>query len=145
MCATIGLIWPCIWCKTVPENYEMVVMEFGKYKGRIKGSGIQYCNPILDCVHVSTKNQILNIPTSKVVDVRGNPVDVSGVINFRILNTKKAILDVENYSSFVNNQALAVLKTVCSKYPYESNSDEHEDVSLRGETEQVRQEMKSVL
>ena len=94
---------------------------------------------------MSTKNQILNIPTSKVVDVRGNPVDVSGVINFRILNTKKAILDVENYSIFVHNQALAVLKTVCSKYPYENNSDEHEDVSLRGETEQVRAEMKNKL
>lgn len=56
----------------------------------------------------------MHVPVSKVVDIRGNPIDVSGVVNYKILDSKKALLEIENVREFVLNQALAVLKTVCS-------------------------------
>ena len=59
---------------------------------------------------------------------------MSGVVVYKIVDSKKAVLDVENVKTFIANQALAVLKTVCSQYPYETNEDTNEDISLRGET-----------
>ena len=133
-CSFFSLWAPWIWCKNVGEGEELILLEWGKYLGRIRESGLKCVNPILTARRVSVKQSTSNIPTSKVVDIRGSPIDVSGVVVYKIVDSKKAVLDVENVKTFIANQALAVLKTVCSQYPYETNEDTNEDISLRGET-----------
>jgi hypothetical protein len=80
----------------------------------------------------------VNLALSKVVDGRGNPLDVSGIVSFIIVDSKKAAIDIANYREYIANQALAVMKSVCSKYPYESPEGKVHETSLRGETDQVK-------
>merc|ERR1712157_115288 len=79
----------------------------------------------------------------KLLDLKGNPVVVSGVAFWQIEGVKAAVLNVENVYRYVHTTALATLKQVVSKYPYED--DEEGGHSLKTEASAVAQEMCSVL
>jgi regulator of protease activity HflC (stomatin/prohibitin superfamily) len=76
------------------------------------------------------KKWTLDCSKVKVLDVRGNPVLISGIATYRATSAKKPTVDVENpwpgadggaYGlSFLELQAQAVLKKVAAQYPYEA-------------------------
>ena len=61
------------------------------------------------------------MPKIKVVDLKGNPIVIRAIVVFRVTDVIKASLEVQDYTQFVRTQATAVLKSVASKYPYESS------------------------
>jgi len=90
---------------------------------------------------MSTRTRTIDIKKTTVVDKNGNPIIVSGVVTYRIVDTIKAAFDIENLDDYMNRQAMATLKKVCSKYPYESK----DGVSLQTEANQVSKEMVTFL
>ena len=44
--------------------------------------------------------------SNQVADLNGNPVMVSGVVSFRVINSKAAALDVENAKGYVHTQVI---------------------------------------
>ena len=131
----------CGWIKQVNEKEEYVLLNWGEYAGRLTEPGLNFVNPCgISMIRVSTKQIIINIDTAKVLDLRGNPIVVSGVLTYHVVNSKKCALNVQNSHSFISNQALAVMKSVCARYPYQAPSaDEEKDVvSLRGDTDEIK-------
>merc|ERR1712166_839337 len=80
---------------------------------------------------VSTKMITMDLPTSKVADAVGNPVMVSAILNYRVVDSKRALLQVENRTSFVNTNAQAVLKQIVAQYSYDELKAEHDMVNGR--------------
>ena len=100
---------------------EIVVLRFGKYVTTLKTQGIRWIHPIGRALHrISTRDSTLDIAPTTVVEVNGNPIEISAVVVYRVTDTYKAALHVENYRTFVTDQAGAVIKRVASKFPYES-------------------------
>ena len=64
---------------------------------------MHWVNPLFQGRKCSVKQNIIHVPVSKVVDIRGNPIDVSGVVNYKILDSKKALFDVNSVETFVLN------------------------------------------
>jgi regulator of protease activity HflC (stomatin/prohibitin superfamily) len=62
---------------------------------------------------------------------------------WRVTDTAQALFDVEDYKSFVRVQIEAAVRTIGSRYPYDDF--EHHDVTLRGNNEQVRTELRAEL
>lgn len=79
----------------------------------------------------------------KVNDVDGNPIEIAAVIVFRVIDSAKAVFDVENYEEFVKIQSETALRHVATKYPYD-NADE-EGLSLHGNGEEVSEHLKQEL
>jgi regulator of protease activity HflC (stomatin/prohibitin superfamily) len=92
--------------------------------------------------NVSTKKVSVDLANVKVADGNGNPLLLSGVVTYVIKDSKKAALDVENYSTFLLTQGTAVMKQVASMYPYESRNGEP---SLKSEAAHLRQALVSNL
>jgi len=92
-------------------------------------------------IRISTRTQTIDIKKTTVVDANGNPIIVSGVATFRIVDTVKAAFDVDNVQDYMLRQAMATLKKICSKYPYESK----DGVSLQAEADQVARQMVAAL
>lgn len=137
--------WPLMFCGCVPvnEREEQVLLVFGKYYTTIRDPGMHYVNPMgLEKRLVSTKRQNMDIGSAtqslKVADRDGNPVMVSGVISFRIIDSKAAALDVQNAQNFVHTQAQTVLKQIVSRYPYEATDG---TPSLKTETYEIGLEL----
>ena len=67
---------------------------------------------------VSLSRQSIDLPTTKVVDGKGNPLVVSALINYRVRDPKLALFNVENVKNYVNNNGTGVLKTVTGIHSY---------------------------
>merc|ERR1712139_249493 len=81
--------------------------------------------------YVSTKQRTMELPTSKIADAVGNPVMVSAILNYRVVDSKKALLYIENREQYVNTNAQAVLKQTVAQYSYEQLKADHDEVNSR--------------
>jgi regulator of protease activity HflC (stomatin/prohibitin superfamily) len=105
----------------VNPREEIVVLRFGKYVTTLKEQGIRWIHPVGRSLHrISTRDTTLDIPSETVVEKNGNPIQISAVVLYRVSDTVKAALHVENYRQFLTDQAGAVIKRVSSLFPYES-------------------------
>lgn len=120
----------------VNPREEIVVLRFGKFVTTIKSQGIRWIHPVGRVLHrISTRDTTLDITTTTVVEINGNPIEISAVVLYRVQETYNAALNVENYRQFIQDQAGAVVKRVASQFPYESADPAK--ACLKKESEQV--------
>ncbi|KAJ9446633.1 SPFH domain-containing protein [Diplonema papillatum] len=124
----------------VQPNETLIVVCFGKLAQVIPTPG---CYPIVNwgCtfLKLSTKQTTIDTGKSTISDLNGNPVIVSAVVNYHIVNAVKAVFNVENVHDYVHVNAGTVLKSVVSKYPYECK--DHNQPSLKTCSDEVRAEL----
>jgi regulator of protease activity HflC (stomatin/prohibitin superfamily) len=95
---------------------------------------------------VSLRQRTLNGPKLKVNDKNGNPIEIANVIVWRVVNTAKAVFDVDNYEQYVSTQSETALRHVASLYAYDNNEDEAaEQITLRSNIIEVSQALRKEL
>jgi regulator of protease activity HflC (stomatin/prohibitin superfamily) len=105
----------------VNPREEIVVLRFGKYVTTLRTQGIRWIHPVgRKLLRISTRDTTLDIARTTVVEVNGNPIEISAVVVYRVADTYKAAIHVEDYRKFIEDQAGAVVKRVAAKFPYES-------------------------
>lgn len=127
----------------VQPNESRVLTFFGKYAGSIKESGFWMVLPFTLRSAVSLKISNFNSKMLKVNDIDGNPIEIAAVVVFRVVDTAKAIFDVQNYDQFVEIQSETALRHVATKYPYDTFDEK--GYSLRGNSDEVAKELTSEL
>ena len=78
----------------------------------------------MDSHLVSTKVETLAIKGSSVPDLKGSPMHVSVIVNYKIVEPVKAVYAVDDYVGYIKNQSLEVVRTACSRFAYRSSNDE---------------------
>ena len=81
---------------TVEPNQAIVFTSFGKIRKVIKEPGCHY-NPLLNPERISTKVETLQIKGSSVPDLKGSPMVVSAIVNYKIIDPIKTLYAVDNY------------------------------------------------
>ncbi|KHF29660.1 SPFH domain / Band 7 family protein [Anoxybacillus sp. BCO1] len=119
----------------VQPNQAKVVVFFGKYIGTIRDSGLFLTVPLSVRKTVSLRVRNFNSAKLKVNDVEGNPIEIAAVVVFKVIDSAKAIFDVDNYEQFVEIQSETAIRHVATKYPYDTF--ENENISLRGNADVV--------
>ena len=110
-------------------------------------SGMQNANAITGdycSKKLSLKIMTLNNSRQKINDCLGNPVEIGIAVTWRIVDTAKAVFNVDNYKEFLSLQCDSALRHVVRIYPYDvaANVDTTGDGvadegSLRGSSEVV--------
>jgi len=117
---------------SVDAKTEAAVLHMGQLTEMQKKPGLHCAWPCgRDIRYVSTKQNTMELPTSKIADAIGNPVHVSAILNYRVVDAKKALLSVENRQQYVNTNAQAVLKQIVSQYSYDQLKTDHDEVNDR--------------
>lgn len=107
------------WCSKVDTNEQKAVLYWGQYYGTLSEPGMYCMNPWgREMRSVSSKYDTLELKDIKVVDARGNPVIVSGVVTFAFNSAKRASIDVDRPQQYIRLQATAAMKQVAGRYPY---------------------------
>ncbi|WP_416825568.1 SPFH domain-containing protein [Ectobacillus polymachus] len=122
----------------VQPNESSVIIFFGKYLGTIREEGFFLTVPSLR-KRVSLRVCNFNSDTLKVNDIDGNPIEIAAVVVYRVIDTAKALFDVESYNEFVRIQSETALRHVATRYPYDTN--EEKVWSLRGNAEEIANEL----
>lgn len=117
--------------RILQPNESAILIFFGQYVGTIKKSGFRWSLPFTSTNIVSLRYITLNTEPLKVNDAMGNPIEIGAVVVWRIKDSAKAMLSVDNYERYVSVQAETALRTLAVQFPYDSQDDE---VSLRGST-----------
>src|SRR5262245_25477928 len=118
----------------VHPQEEVVVLFWGKLMTILGKPGLSWINVFgRQLIRVSRRQQTIELPKNTVADGNGNPIIVSGIVTFAYTDSRKVALEVEDAHEFARSQAMAVLKQVASKYPYESR----DGVSLKNEASRI--------
>lgn len=123
----------------VQPNQSAVVTFFGRYLGVIRKSGFYLALPFSTRKKVSLRVRNFNSAKLKVNDVNGNPIEIATVVVFSVVDSAKALFEVDEYETFVEIQSEAALRHVASKYPYDQLDDS--GFSLRANTEEIALEL----
>lgn len=110
-------------------NESAILTLFGKYVGTDRSEGLRWAFPFYVKRRLSLRARNFNAPTLKVNDKRGNPVEISAAIVWRVRDTAQAVFEVDDFERYVAIQAEAALRHLASQYAY----DEGEDLAA-GET-----------
>lgn len=127
----------------VQPNESKVLILFGKYTGTVREDGFWWVNPFTSKKHVSLRIRNFNSEKIKVNDLHGNPIEIAAVIVWRVIDSARAIFDVQNYEQFVAIQAETAIRTLASEYPYDTNEGEKE--SLRSSPTEVAENLQKEL
>jgi hypothetical protein len=69
---------------------EAAIMTlFGEYRGTDRSEGLRWANPLYHKRKISLRARNLNAPTLKVNDKRGNPIEISAVVVWRVQDTAR--------------------------------------------------------
>lgn len=127
----------------VQPNDSRVLILFGKYIGTVRTSGFWFVNPFTVRKKVSLRIRNFNSQKIKVNDLHGNPIEIGAVVVWRVVDTAKAIFDVENYEQFVDVQSETAIRQLASEYPYDV--DQEDKPSLRGTPQEIAESLKNML
>lgn len=103
---------------------------------------------------LSLKIMTLNNNRQKVNDCLGNPVEIGIAVMWRIVDTAKAVFNVDNYKEYLSLQCDSALRNIVRIYPYDvasgidtTGDGVEDDGSLRGSSEivaaRIRDEIQS--
>ena len=121
-------------------NQAAAIMLFGNYTGTDRATGLRWVWPWMVKAKLSTRANNIISETIKVNDLRGNPIEMAAQVVWRVTDTAQALFDVEDYKAFVKVQIEAAVRTIGSRYPYDDF--EHQEVTLRGNGDQVKSELR---
>jgi regulator of protease activity HflC (stomatin/prohibitin superfamily) len=85
---------------------------------------------------ISLKTMTLNNDKQKINDELGNPIIIGIVVIWRIVNTAKAVFNVDNYTEFLSIQCDSALRNIVRLYPYDTFGNDNEK-TLRGSSQEV--------
>lgn len=138
--------FPLTGLKIIRPNEALVLTLFGKYVGTLKKEGYFFVNPFSTPVgggKLSLKTMTHNNEKQKINDLSGNPIEVGIVVTWRVVNTAKAVFNVQNYGAFLSIQADTTLRDVARCYPYDSTDSDEK--TLRGSSTEVSERLKELL
>ena len=124
-------------------NQAAAITLFGSYKGTDRSTGLRWIVPWYGKKKLSVRANNIISDKIKVNDLRGNPIEIAAQVVWRVTDTAQALFDVDDYKSFVMVQIEAAVRTIGSRYPYDDF--EHQEVTLRGNHDQVGGELRQEL
>jgi regulator of protease activity HflC (stomatin/prohibitin superfamily) len=127
----------------VAPGRARVVQLFGRYRGTLRESGLQWVNPFTKRIVVSTRIRNQESAQAKVNDADGNPIEIAAVIVWQVHDTAKAIYSVDNYTQFVTIQSETAVRHIASSYPYDNRG--MDVLSLRDNAEEITRKLSEEL
>ena len=98
---------------------------------------------------ISLKIMTLNNARQKVNDVLGNPVEIGIAVMWRVVDTAKAVFDVDNFKEYLSLQCDSALRNIVRIYPYDvapnidtTGDGMADEGNLRGSSEIVAERIK---
>lgn len=145
----------------INPNEALVLALFGNYYGTLNKDGFFWVNPFCSAINptaknytiapssagghtatvkgnkkVSLKTMTLNNDKQKVNDQLGNPVEIGAVVIWKVSNPTQAVLNVENYKSYLSIQCDSIIRNTARRYPYDT-SEGGDEKSLRGSSQEI--------
>jgi regulator of protease activity HflC (stomatin/prohibitin superfamily) len=161
--ALVGIFW-LTGLFIIQPNQTSVLVFFGKYQGTVKTNGFFWLNPFYTKKKVSLRVRNLESDVIKVNDQQGNPILISAIVVWKVVDTYKAVFDIEaleevdpktgmkktkseeSYQKFIKIQTESALRKIAHTYPYdniEQDKEGAEIICLRSGIDEINRSLAS--
>ena len=113
------------------------------------GAQVSASTEIVD-KRISLKIMTLNNNRQKINDCLGNPIEIGIAVMWRVVDTAKAVFNVDNFKEYLSLQCDSALRNIVRIYPYDVAPDVDttgdgiaDEGSLRGASEVVAERIKN--
>lgn len=120
------------WIKVLKEYERGVVFRLGRVLGKPKGPGlviIMY--PIDKMVKVSLRTIVLDVPPQDVITKDNVSIKVNAVVYFRIIDPKKAVIDIQDYHYATSQLSQTTLRSVLGQVELDELLSEREKLNSK--------------
>jgi len=125
-------VWLLSCIRIINEYERAVIFTLGKVGDRPKGPGLVFVlRPFQRAVVVSLRTVVLDVPSQDIITRDNVSLKVSAVVYFRVLDTKLAILGVENYHYATSQIAQTTLRSILGEVSLDELLAEREKLSQR--------------
>lgn len=115
--------------RTVQQYEKGVVFRFGKIIGT-KEPGLNWIIPFIDQLRkVDFRTVTLPVPTQKIITKDNVSVDVSAVAYYKIVDSIKSIVSIENVMSAINQIAQTSVRNIVGKFQLDEILSERETIN----------------
>jgi len=99
--------------RILPEYERGVVFRLGRLRGSDYGPGLFFLIPVVDrMVRVSLRTVVHDVPPQDVITKDNVSIKVNAVVYFRVMNPRKAVVEVENYHYATSQLSQTTLRSV---------------------------------
>jgi regulator of protease activity HflC (stomatin/prohibitin superfamily) len=135
--AVVVIFFILNWIKVLKEYERGVVFRLGRVLEQPKGPGlILVLSPIDKLVRIGLRTIVLDVPPQDVITRDNVSVKVNAVVFFRVLEPRKAIVEVENYHYATSQLAQTTLRSVLGQVELDD---------LLSERERLNQQLQQIL
>ena len=118
--------------KILNEYERAVVFRLGKLLDRPKGPGVALVfAPIDRMARVSLRTIVMDVPAQDIITRDNVSVKVNAVVYFRVVDPRKAIVEVESYHYATSQLAQTTLRSVLGQVELDDLLSEREKLNSR--------------
>ncbi|WP_242433892.1 SPFH domain-containing protein [Streptomyces sp. CB01580] len=115
-------------------GYAWVLTLFGKYRGSVRRTGLMWISPLLLRRRVDVRLRHWRSEPLPAVDANGTALRVVVLVVWRVRDTARALLGVEDHETYLREQVEAAMARVLSQLPADAF---HEDAPTLRDAEAV--------
>ena len=103
--------------RVLPEYERGVVFRLGRLRPDDYGPGLFFLIPLVDkMVRVSFRTVVHDVPPQDVITRDNVSIKVNAVVYFRVMNPRKAVVEVENFHYATNQLSQTTLRSVLGQF-----------------------------
>jgi regulator of protease activity HflC (stomatin/prohibitin superfamily) len=136
-----GLVTIVLLIIAVVTVYQMVeivnatekraLTVFGEYR-KLLEPGINFVPPFVSkTYHFDMRTQTLDVPRQEAITRDNSPVTADAVVYIKVMNAKKAFLEVDNYKRAVSNLAQTTLRAVLGDMELDDTLNKRQEINAK--------------
>ena len=111
--AVIAIFFILSWIKVLKEYERGVIFRLGRVLDKAKGPGlILVLSPIDKLVRISLRTIVFDVPPQDIITKDNVSVKVNAVVYFRVIDPKRAVIEVQDYMYATSQLSQTTLRSV---------------------------------
>jgi len=111
--AVIAIFFILSWIKVLKEYERGVIFRLGRVLDKPKGPGlILVLSPIDKLVRISLRTIVFDVPPQDIITRDNVSVKVNAVVYFRVVDPKRAVIEVQDYMYATSQLSQTTLRSV---------------------------------
>jgi regulator of protease activity HflC (stomatin/prohibitin superfamily) len=125
----IVTVWQMVEIVDATEKRALTV--FGEYR-KLLEPGIHFIPPFVSATHrFDMRTQTLDVPSQEAITIDNSPVTADAVVYIRVMDAKRAFLEVDDYKRAVSNLAQTTLRAVIGGMELDDTLSRREQINAR--------------
>jgi len=130
--AVVVIFFVLSWIKVLKEYERGVIFRLGRVLAQPKGPGlILVLSPIDKLIRIGLRTIVLDVPPQDIITRDNVSVKVNAVVYFRVLDPKKAVIEVQDYLYATSQLSQTTLRSVLGQAELDELLSERDKLNSR--------------